>query len=670
MPELVLELFSEEIPARMQRQAGADLQRLALAHLDQEGLSYGRVQSFYGPRRLTLVVSDLPRSQGDRREERKGPRANAPEAALAGFLRSSGCAREDLVERDGIFFALISKPGRQTAEIIAEMVEKLVRGFPWPKSMRWGTGSLRWVRPLQSILCLFDGAIVPFDIDGLWSGDMTEGHRFMGETGPFSVRNFGDYLHGLKARFVMVSAEDRRLAIQNGARQICEARGLRLVEDEGLLDEVSGLAEWPTPLLGDIDPAFMDLPPEVIRTSMRTHQKYFAVRRPGVDGLAPHYVVIANIVAADEGAAILAGNSKVLAARLSDARFFWDEDHKTPLQDRLEKLKGVVFHAKIGTLFQRVERISALADRLSGPVGARADRAVRAAELCKADLASAMVGEFPELQGIMGAYYAKAFGEPPEVVCAIRDHYRPQGPGDGTPKEKTACVVALADKLDLLNSFFAIGEKPTGSKDPFALRRAALGIIRIILEHELRLNLKAYLTSEVADEVMAFLIDRLKVVLREEGRRHDLVDAVVALGGDDLTSIVERVDHVGRFLTTEDGASLLTGYRRAINILKAEEKKGGVFDGPPEIFADAAPAERALVQALDRAAPRVAAALEVDNFWLAMTELAALRAPVDGFFDTVLVNDPDPILRANRLKILLKVRDVANAVAVFSAISG
>ena len=481
MAELLLELFSEEIPARMQRQAADDLARLMRSGLQEAGVDVSDLQTLAGPRRLTLIATGLPLSQPDRSEERKGPRANAPEQALAGFLRSTGLTREQLVERDGILYATVEKKGRQTAEIIAELVDKVVRTFPWPKSMRWGSGTLRWVRPLQRIVCLLNGQVVPFEIDGVASADLTEGHRFMGDPAPFRVSSAADYRQKLEAHHVVLSAADRRKRILEGARAVCAARGLELVEDDGLLEEVSGLAEWPTPLLGDMDPAFLTLPPEVIRTSMRTHQKYFAVRQPGRPGLAPHFVTVANIVPQDGGRLVLAGNSKVLSGRLSDARFFWSEDRKVPLDARLDKLKGVTFHARLGTMYQRVERIEALARRIAPLVGADPDLAARAAHLAKADLGTGMVGEFPELQGIMGGYYAQGI-EPDAVADAIRDHYKPQGPGDTVPDAPVTVAVALADKIDTLTGFFSIDEKPTGSRDPFALRRAALGVIRIVLE--------------------------------------------------------------------------------------------------------------------------------------------------------------------------------------------
>ncbi|HEY9219164.1 MAG TPA: glycine--tRNA ligase subunit beta, partial [Phenylobacterium sp.] len=662
MPQLLLELFSEEIPARMQAQAARDLERMMRERLAAEGLTPESLRTFGGARRLTLVAEGLPAAQADRKDERKGPRVGAPEQALAGFLKSAGVAREDLVERDGVYFATIEKTGRATAQIIAEAVEAIVRDFPWPKSMTWGRGTLRWVRPLKSILCVFDSKVVPFTIDGIASGDVTQGHRFMGAGQSLQVTDFAGYEAGLRERFVVLDPEQRRTKILEGARSLCAAKGLELVEDAGLLDEVTGLVEWPTPVLGDMDPAFLDLPGEVIRTSMRTHQKYFAVRKPGASDLAPHFVTVANIEAPDGGKAIAAGNARVLSARLNDARFFWNEDRKAPLESRLTKLQGVTFHARLGTLSERVERLEMLAREIAPRVGADVDMAVQAARLAKCDLATGMVGEFPELQGVMGGYYARAEGLPRTVSEAVRDHYRPLGPSDDAPDAPVTMAVALADKLDTLTGFFAIGEKPTGSRDPYALRRAALGLIRIILASDTRAPIRelvegwyrslkcfvdpgralfvssarttAYLGArarapsrefnvylgeidealledapvvvamdrevdvefdrgskggakpdgkllyefrafaEVAEDVRAFLAERLKVQLREEGRRHDLVDAVFALGDDDLVRIVRRVEALDRFLTTEDGANLLAGFKRATNILKAEEKKG------------------------------------------------------------------------------------------------
>jgi glycyl-tRNA synthetase beta chain len=665
MPQLLLELFSEEIPARMQGNAARDLERMARDGLAKAGLISEGLKAFAGPRRLTLVVEGLPVAQPDVSEEVKGPRVGAPDQAMDGFLRKTGLAREALVERDGVFFGHIHKSGRPTAEIIAELVEQIVRGFAWPKSMTWGTGKLRWVRPLQRILCVFNREVVPLEIDGIVASDLSEGHRFLSETRVFRARDFDEYHEALSGHFVVLDVEERKQRILEGARTLCFARGLELVEDEGLLEEVAGLAEWPTPILGDMDPAFLDLPPEVIRTSMRTHQKYFAVKTPGQPGLAPHFLVVANIEAPDGGKAIAAGNAKVLSSRLSDARFFWSEDVKDGFEPWLKKLNGVTFHAKLGTMAERVERIVALAREIAPLVGADPDKAAEAARLAKADLTSQMVGEFPELQGIMGGYYAREFGMDGEIADAIRDHYRPQGPGDAVPTAPLSVAVALADKLDTLVGFFAIDEKPTGSKDPFALRRAALGLIRIILENTSRIGLRTL----ASDELLAFFADRLKVALKDQGKRGDLVDAVFALGDDDLVRIVARVEALSGFLATEDGTNLLQGYKRAVNILKAEEKKGELPTGAPSRAA--APAEEgALFDALTAAAPKLDTALAAEDFTGAMTALAALRGPVDAFFEKVLVNSDVAAERENRLRLLQQVRDAMGRVADFSLVTG
>jgi glycyl-tRNA synthetase beta chain len=694
MPQLLLELFSEEIPARMQSAAARDLERMARERLTAAGFGAATLRAFAGPRRLTLVVDDLPTAQADRDEEVKGPRVGAPPQAMDGFLKKVGLAQSDLTERDGVYYARLSAKGRPTTEIVAEMVEAIVRGFPWPKSMKWGTSTLRWVRPLQRILCVFDGAVVPFSIDGVESGDLTEGHRFMGaDRAPVAVRDFKAYEDALDARFVVIEAEERKRRILDGARKLCAAKGLELVEDEGLLEEVAGLAEWPTPILGDMEPSFLDLPPEVIRTSMRTHQKYFAVRDPVAGGLAPHFVVVANIEAIDGGKAVAAGNARVLSARLNDARFFWDEDIKAGFEPWLEKLNGVTFHAKLGTMAERVERIVSLARELAPAVGVDVDTAAEAARLAKADLASQMVGEFPELQGVMGGYYARAaigavsagprrYGEEVDpqavprgdrpalstaIADAIRDHYRPQGPNDSVPTAPLSVVVALADKLDTLIGFFAIDEKPTGSKDPYALRRAALGVIRILLENGARLPLKAHASADL----IAFLADRLKVLLRDQGKRHDLVDAVFALGDDDLVRIVARVEALDAFLATDDGANLLAGYKRATNILRAEEKKGPLPTGMVQLgLAGQVEEEAALAMAVQAATVAVEPLLAAEDFAGAMAALARLRGPVDAFFDKVLVNSDVPAERENRLKLLGQVRDLVGRVADFSLIAG
>jgi glycyl-tRNA synthetase beta chain len=664
MPQLLLELFSEEIPARMQAQAAKDLERMAREHLAAAGFLPEALKTFAGPRRLTLVVEGLPLAQADRKEELKGPRVGAPPQAMEGFLRKAGLTQDQLVERDGVYMAFIEKKGRPTPEIVAEMVEAIVRGFPWPKSMVWGTKKLRWVRPLKRILCVLDREIVPFAIEGIESGDVSEGHRFMGEAKPFTARDFDEYAAGLEAHYVVLDVEERKQRILEGCKTLCFARHLELVEDQGLLEEVAGLAEWPTPVLGDMDPVFLSLPPEVIRTSMRTHQKYFAVRKAGEEGLAPHFITIANIQAADGGAVIAAGNAKVLSSRLSDARFFWDEDVKVGFEPWLEKLNGVTFHAKLGTMAQRVERIVALAGEIAPLVDADVAKTKKAARLAKADLASQMVGEFPELQGIMGGYYARTFGLDGEIADAVRDHYKPQGPGDSVPTAPVSVAVALADKLDTLVGFFAIDEKPTGSKDPYALRRAALGVIRIILENNLRLSLAKF----GKEDLIAFFADRLKVTLRDQGKRHDLVDAVFALGDDDLARIVARVEALDGFLKTDDGKSLMAGYKRASNILKAEEKKGALPVGAPEEPAADSAAEVGLYNALRLLDKPLKDALDAEDLTGAMTQLAELRGPVDAYLDGVFVNEPEH--RDNRLKTLAAVRDAMGQVADFGLIAG
>ena len=681
MPQLLLEIFSEEIPARMQQGAARDLERMASERLKAAGLTWDAVTTFAGPRRLTLVVDGLPAATPDREEEVKGPKASAPEQALEGFLRKTGLTRDQLVDRDGVLFAVISSKGQSTAALIPGMVDQIIRAFPWPKSMRWGDATLRWVRPIKRIVCLFDGAVVPFTIadgspdiggrvQGIETGDATEGHRFLGTGRPLKVRDFADYRRQLEDNFVLLDVADRKLRILEAAKKVCADKGLALVDDDGLLDEVAGLAEWPTPILGDMDPQFLDLPAEVVRLSMKVHQKYFAVRDPAREGLAPNFVVVANVEATDGGVALAAGNSRVLSARLNDARFFWDEDRKVGFEKWLEKLAGVTFHAKLGTMAERVERIAALAREIAPLVGADPDQAEKAARLAKADLASGMVGEFPELQGIVGGYYARAFGQDDAIADAIRDHYKPQGPADSVPTAPLTVAVALADKLDTLVGFFAIDEKPTGSKDPFALRRAALGIIRLILDNGIRISLRGAAMDAWAEQwtrksdqpyadVVDFFADRLKVLLRDQGKRHDLVDAVFALDDDDLVRIVRRVEALDAFLATDDGANLLAGYKRASNILRAEEKKGPLPTGMVQTGLAGQPSEETeLAFAAAAASTAVDAALEVEDFAAAMTALAALRAPVDAFFTAVMVNSDVAEERDNRLKLLGQVRAV------------
>ena len=835
MPDLLLELFSEEIPARMQRQAAEDLKRLVTNALVERNLLYEGAQSFVTPRRLTLHVVGLPAAQPDQREERKGPRVGAPDAAIQGFLKSAGLksiedARVETDPRKGQFYvAVIEKPGRETKDAIAEIIPTIIRSFPWPKSMRWGAASakpdaLRWVRPLRAIVCTLatqhdTAEIVAFEIDGIRAGDVTWGHRFMAPE-PIHVRRYDDYGDALHKAKVVLDADRRKAIILADSKDLAFAQGLTLVEDEGLLEEVAGLVEWPVVLMGEFEAAFLDLPPEVIRATIRANQKCF-VLRDGAGKLANKFILVSNLVAPDGGAAIAAGNGRVVRARLADARHFWQTDlaplpdaknkDAKPLDQRLEKLERVVFHEKLGTQGERIARIQALAHELAPIVGANAELAGRAAHLAKADLATEMVGEFPELQGLMGRYYAIRQGEEPSVADAIEDHYKPQGPNDRIPTSPVSIAVALADKLDTLVGFWAIDEKPTGSKDPYALRRAALGVIRMILENRLRFRLsdglrwallnhivsgfqpqagylslavryeipeekepargwwsspfrtlvdydgfvsdhggdaqyfqsgypgldgdddepKIILLKQSYDEIvrrlerldelvrhakswdvfepigelelpggrsftehsdtspyrstyegpakllaaslLAFFADRLKVYLREKGARHDLIDAVFALPGqDDLLMIVRRVEALGRLLDTEDGKNLLTGYRRAANILRAEEKKDGAeaFTGKHVQTTLAPPAERYLADAVATAGAAARERVAAEDFEGAMRALATLRAPVDAFFLDVTVNDPDPQIRANRLRLLNELREAMHGVADFSRVAG
>ena len=703
MPDLLLELFSEEIPARMQAQAAADLKRLVTDGLVAAGLLYEGAESFVTPRRLALQVAGLPPHQPDTHEERRGPRVGAPEAAIAGFLKSAGLssiAEARVVEdkKGASYVAHIHRAGQPTPDVVAAMMPGLIRGFPWPKSMRWGATSsdpdtLRWVRPLQSILCTFgaeteDPEVVHFSVGGIASGDETRGHRFMAPAS-IKVRRFDDYVPSLEAARVVLDAGRRADIIRHDARDLAFAAGLDVVEDEVLLSEVSGLVEWPVVMMGRFDPAFLRIPPEVIRATIRANQKCFVTRRP--DGaLADRFVLVSNILASDGGAAIVAGNERVVRARLSDARFFWDSDLGVKLEDRVPKLDSIVFHEKLGTQGERVRRIAALARDLARLVGADPALADRAAVLAKADLVSEMVGEFPELQGLMGRYYASAQGEVPAVAAAIEDHYRPQGPSDRVPAEPVAVAVALADKLDTLVGFWAIDEKPTGSKDPFALRRAALGVIRIVIEKELRLRLRPLLSEhrrvlgtiasadrtagiDVASGLMAFFADRLKVYLRDKGARHDLIDAVFALPDqDDLVLVVRRVEALGSFLDSEDGRNLLAGYRRAANILKAEEKRdgAGAFEAPHDPVLLELEEERDLADILSRVERDVAERAGAEDFAGAMRALSSLRPPVDAFFERVTVNADDAPLRLNRLRLLAALRRTMQAVADFGRVSG
>ncbi|MGR3633629.1 MAG: glycine--tRNA ligase subunit beta [Limimaricola soesokkakensis] len=717
MPDLLIELFSEEIPARMQARAAEDLKRMVTEGLVEAGLTYASAGAFHTPRRLALSVEGLSEASRDTVEERKGPRTDAPEKALEGFLRSTGLTKDQLEIRDEkkgqVYFAKITHKGRQAEEIVAEVLEGAIRNFPWPKSMRWGAGDLRWVRPLHSILCLLSdeqGArVVPMEIDGIAAGDVTRGHRFMGPD-EFTVSSFEDYEAKLKRGCVLLRAEERAETIWSEASSQAFAQGLELVEDRGLLDEVAGLVEWPVVLMGEIGDEFLDLPPEVLQTSMKEHQKFFSVRDPK-SGKITRFVTVANIETRDHGATILAGNGKVLAARLSDAKFFWENDLRVVKEGGLEAmgegLSNVTFHNRLGSQSDRVARIAALARQIAPHVSADADDAERAAKVAKADLRSEMVGEFPELQGLMGRYYAEAQGLSPAIAAAAQEHYQPLGPSDAVPSAPVSVAVALADKLDTLAGFWWIDEKPTGSKDPFALRRAALGVIRLVTANGLRLDLIEILEAQIkrlkeqanmgalaegrssgigavltdlngrqtirpVPELLDFFHDRLKVHLRAEGIPHDVIDACIAMpGNDDLTLLVARAEALAGFLKTEDGENLTQGFKRANNILTQAEAKDGVeySFGADAKFAEASE-EKALFAALDGAQPKIDAAMASEDFASAMAAMASLRAPIDAFFEAVQVNTENQVLRRNRLNLLSRIRTTCGSVADLSKIEG
>jgi glycyl-tRNA synthetase beta chain len=670
MPDLLLELFSEEIPARMQAAAARDLERLMVGALSDRGLLFEAAKAFAGPRRLTLAITGLPVKQSDVREELKGPKIDAPPAAIEGFLKKTGLSKDQLTvqstPKGDVYMAVIEREGRDTAAVLAEIIPEVMGKLPWPKSMRWKPGvATRWVRPLHSILAGFDGEVVPFSFAGVSSGLHTHGHRFLSE-GRIEARRFDDYERKLRAAHVILEADERAAVIFEGVKQAAFVHGLEMIPDEGLLAEVSGLAEWPVILVGAIEDQFMDVPAEILQTSMRTHQKYFSLRDPKTGKMANRFALVANMIARDGGREIVAGNERVLRARLSDAKFFWDEDRKRTLESRVDDLKGIVFHAKLGTQHKRVQRIVKLAGEIAGKIGADVKKAERAALLAKADLTTGGVGEFPELQGVMGRYTALHDKEDAVVADAIRDHYRPVGPSDAVPTDEIAIAVALADKLDTLIEFFRIGEKPTGSGDPFALRRAALGVIRILLENKVRFKLN------IADDLLSFFADRLKVALKEKGTRHDLIDAVFSLGGeDDLVRLVARVEALQAFLKTDDGANLLAGYKRAANILKVEEKKDNrSYLGQVDAAKLAEPAEKTLHAALAKAIGAIGPALDQEDFAGAMLQMASLRGPVDGFFEAVKVNADDPALRENRLNLLAALRAALHRAADFSRIEG
>jgi glycyl-tRNA synthetase beta chain len=698
MTDFLLELRSEEIPARMQAKAKEDLARLFSEALARAGLAAESIEAFATPRRLALIAKGLPLETEAVAEETKGPKVGAPPQAMEGFLRKVGLTHDQLVERDGVLFAVVEKPGRKTADVLAEAIPAIIRAFPWPKSQRWGaasisTESLRWVRPLQ-------GIVAPCQIEGIQSGRETMGHRFH-SSGPVSIANAATYVETLRAAHVIVHFSERCAIIRDGAQAAAKAAGLVLVEDEGLVAENAGLTEWPVPMLGRFDPAFLVVPEEVIQLTARVNQKYF-VCHDANGKLANAFVCTANIVANDGGAAIVAGNEKVLAARLSDAKFFWEQDLKVPLDEQSKKLSQITFHEKLGTVAQRHERFSALAFDFHNVSDEVKQQAREAVILLKSDLVTGMVGEFPELQGLMGGYYAQAQGAPSQTANAIRNHYKPLGQNDDLPTDPVAVLAALCDKVDALAGFFGVGLKPTGSKDPYALRRAALGVIRLITENSLRVPLKPLFRAaaqlyrnqgiQVADaegDLLDFFADRLKVQQREAGVRHDLIDAVFALGGeDDLVRLLARVKALQAFVATDEGVNLLAGYKRAANILKSSPSLLGEGDRPQggggaspsvaaatatfpsELGEDLGEAELALLQALDTAEPKAAAAVDAEDFEGAMAALASLRAPIDAFFDGVMVNDPDPAKRAYRLGLLARFRDAVHRVADFSRIEG
>jgi glycyl-tRNA synthetase beta chain len=765
MPDLLLELFSEEIPARMQARAAEDLRKAVTDRLVDAGLVYDGAKAFVTPRRLALAVHGVPVRQPDVREEKKGPRVSAPENAIAGFLKAAGLksigeAKVQPDKKGDFYVAVIEKPGRPAIEVIGEILRDVIKNFPWSKSMHWGQAKypvlaasalkstirsydasgrtehkyvsndwLKWVRPLHSVVATFgpeteEPDIVPFEFDGIRghpiaAGNVTRGHRFLAPE-PFTVRRLADYQHKLDKAKVVLDAERRRDIILAEAKHLAFAQGLELVEDDGLLAEVAGLVEWPVVLMGAFDRRFLDIPPEVIRATIRNNQKCFVLRDAAHAKLVDKFILVANIEAEDGGQAIVAGNERVIRARLADAKFFYDTDRKTRIEDRLPKFKDIIFHEKLGTQWDRIERIERLAAELAPLVGADVEKAKRAARLCKADLLTEMVGEFPELQGIMGKYYAQAQGEDEAVAHACEDHYKPKGPDDLVPSDPVSVAVALADKIDTLVGFWAIGEKPTGSKDPYALRRAALAVIRLVLENDLSARLADIMDPEFerfestrihhdlrrrsaaarelgitggalastssqekrsfggrfldvrSIDLLIFFADRLKVQLREQGARHDLVDAVFALEGqDDLLLIVLRVEALGKFLDTEDGKNLLAGYKRATNIIRIEEKKDNrEYAGAPDPKLYSQPEEKALAQAIGAARDEATRAVENEDFEAAMRPMARLRASVDAFFDKVTVNVEDKALRENRLKLLNEIRAATRAVADFSRIEG
>jgi glycyl-tRNA synthetase beta chain len=741
MPHLLIELFSEEIPARMQTKAAQDLRARVTDGLVEAGLTYADAAAFSTPRRLTLTIEGLLAESPTVKEERKGPRVDAPDKAIEGFLRGAGVSRDELEIRDEkkgqVYFATITRPGRPAAEIIAEVLEDVIRNFPWPKSMRWGNGSLRWVRPLHSILCLLtdeagEAQVVEMEIDGIKSGDTTEGHRFMGQ-GRFAVTSFDDYAAKLKRNKVILSAEERADHIWQDATNQAFASGLEVVEDAGLLAEVAGLVEWPVVLMGEIDEAYLGLPAEVLKTSMKEHQKFFSVRNPKT-GRIERFITVANIETADHGATVLGGNGRVLSARLADGAFFWENDlrvAKAGMGEWLDKLENVTFERRLGSQADRIKRIAALARELATAVGADADLTEQAARVAKADLSSEMVYEFPELQGVMGRYYALEAGMPEDVAAACEEHYAPLGPSDEVPSAPVSVAVALADKLDLLTGFWAIDEKPTGSKDPFALRRAALGVIRLVVDNQITLKLDhaietqlvrhkvklvdGIISDEIADlleaiakhgvfgaafrtvlearddkthshglleigekvpdksvDLLAFIHDRLKVYLRDQGIRHDVIDACLAMpNNDDLALLVKRATALSDALKTDDGENLVQGFKRANNILtQAEEKDGVEYSYGADVKFAETEEEKALFVALDKAEAEIATAMEAEAFTSAMHAMAQLRAPIDAFFEAVQINTDNEVIRRNRLNLLSRIRQICGQAADLTRIEG
>jgi glycyl-tRNA synthetase beta chain len=694
MPQLLLELFSEEIPSRMQAKAAEDLRGLITNGLVEAGLTYEGAQAHATPRRLVLAIEGLQAKAADTREERKGPKVDAPQAAIDGFLRSTGLKLNQLTVQDDkkgkFYIATIKREGRAATAVAAELVPEVIRSFPWPKSMRWGSGTLKWVRPLHSILCTFDGEVVPFEVDGIKSGNTTRGHRFLAPN-EIKAKRFDDYETKLRAAHVIVDATARAETIRTEAKNLAFAQGLELIEDEGLFTEVAGLVEWPVILMGSFDQKYLDVPPEVIITTIKNNQKCFCLREAKSGKLANKYLLVSNSVARDGGKEIIRGNNKVIAARLSDAKFFWDQDRRKPLEDRLPDLKPITYQTELGNQQELTYRISASASAnvvfVASTNPGLVEKAKRAGLLAKADLVSGLVGEYPELQGIMGSYYALSF-EDKEVSTAIAEQYKPQGPQDAIPKAPVSVALAIADKLDQLVGFWAINEIPTGSKDPYALRRATLGIVRLVLENRIRFPLRKRILEVLedyrkqrganfgrdfdADRLLSFFADRLKVYLRDQGQRHDLIDAVISLGGqDDLLMIVKRVEALSKFLETDDGKNLLAGVKRAANILKIEEKKDGkTYNGhiiPAQLVKRA---ENDLNSAITIAMGKVKKAVEAEDFEGAMAAIAKLRPPVDAFFETVVVNEKNESFRVNRLNLLNRIREVTAEIADFSRIEG